>query len=135
LHCYPFHREAAYLCAVFEGVHMDLSLTLPIAGLDGGRAMREALGLAPWSKLLYASDASRLPEYFLVAAAVHREALAAAFQELVERRVLPQDEAKDAGSRVVGRNQYPLRRDSPGRRRARHTDDAPGRHGTWEAHR
>ena len=110
LHCYPFHREAAYLCAVFEGVHMDLSLTLPIAGLDGGRAMREALGLAPWSKLLYASDASRLPEYFLVAAAVHREALAAAFQELVERRVLTQDEAIDAGSRVLAGNARELYR-------------------------
>src|SRR2546421_1871416 len=110
LHCYPFHREAAYLCAVFPGVFMDLSLTIPLAGLDGQRAMREALGLLPWSKLLYASDASRLPEYFLVAAAVHREALAAAFQELVERRVLTRDEAIDAGSRVLAGNARELYR-------------------------
>jgi uncharacterized protein len=110
LHCYPFHREAAYLCATFAGVFMDLSLTLPLAGLDGPRAMSEALGLAPWSKLLYASDASRLPEYFLVAAAVHREALAAAFGELVERRILSLDEAADAGSRVLAGNARDLYR-------------------------
>lgn len=104
LHCYPFHREAAYLCAVFPGVFMDLSLTLPLAGLDGVRALREALGQAPWSKLLYASDASRLPEYFLVAADVHREALAAAFGELVERGILSREEAVAAGSRVLAGN-------------------------------
>src|SRR2546428_361962 len=57
LHCYPYHREAAYLCAVFPGVYMDLSLTIPFAGLEGFRAMRETLGLCPTSKLLYASDA------------------------------------------------------------------------------
>jgi len=33
--------------------------------------MREALGLCPTSKLLYASDASRYPEVFLVAASAH----------------------------------------------------------------
>jgi hypothetical protein len=45
--------------------------------------MHEVLGLCPWSKLLYASDASRLPELFLVAAELHREALAEAFGQLV----------------------------------------------------
>ena len=104
LHCYPFHREAAYLCSVHPGVFMDLSLTLPLAGLDGGRAMREALGLCPWTKLLYASDASRLPEVFLVAAAVHREALAGALGELVTEGILNQDEAVAAGRQVLAEN-------------------------------
>ena len=104
LHCYPFHREAAYLCAVYPGVSMDLSLTLPLCGLDGGRALREALGLCPWTKLLYASDASRLPEVYLVAAAVHREALAGALGELVGAGILSQDEAVAAGTRVLAEN-------------------------------
>jgi predicted TIM-barrel fold metal-dependent hydrolase len=110
LHCYPFHRQAAYLCSVFPGVFMDMSLTLPLAGLDGKHALREALGLLPWSKLLYASDASRLPEYFLVAAAVHREALAAAFGELEEWGVLSREEAIAAGSRVLAGNARELYR-------------------------
>jgi predicted TIM-barrel fold metal-dependent hydrolase len=104
LHCYPYHREAAYLCSVFPDVYMDLSLTIPFAGLDGARAMREALGLCPTSKLLYASDASRYPEVFLVAATAHREALAEALAELVERRIMDATTAADAGRQVLAGN-------------------------------
>lgn len=111
LHCYPYHREAAYLCSVFPGVYMDLSLTIPFAALEGGRAMREALGLCPTSKLLYASDATRYPEVYLVAATLHREALADALGELVERRVMSRSAAVEAGRQVLGGNArrlYPL---------------------------
>ena len=104
LHCYPYHREAAYLCSVFPNVYMDLSLTIPFAGLEGGRAMREALGLCPSSKLLYASDASRYPEVFLVAAAAHREALAEALAELVDRHLMDRTAAADAGRQVLAGN-------------------------------
>jgi predicted TIM-barrel fold metal-dependent hydrolase len=104
LHCYPYHREAAYLCAIHADVHMDLSLALPQAGLDGARAMGEALGLCPWTKLLYATDATALPEAYLVAAARHREALAGALAELVEGGVLAEAEAVDAGIRVLRDN-------------------------------
>jgi hypothetical protein len=104
LHCYPFHREAAYLCSVYRDAYMDLSLTLPLAGLDGRRAMREVLGLCPWTKVLYASDASRLPEIYFVAAAVHREALAGAFGEFIDRGILSRDEAVAAGVQVLSAN-------------------------------
>ena len=111
LHCYPYHREAAYLCSVFPGVYMDLSLTIPFAALDGVRAMREALGLCPTSKLLYASDATRYPEVYLVAATLHREALAETLGELVERRVMSRSAAVEAGRQVLAGNArrlYPL---------------------------
>jgi predicted TIM-barrel fold metal-dependent hydrolase len=104
LHCYPYHREAAYLCSVYRDVYMDLSLTLPLAGLDGKRAMREALGLCPWTKLLYASDASRLPEIYFVGAALHREALAGAFGEFVDEGMLTHDQAVAAGVEVLSGN-------------------------------
>ena len=104
LHCYPYHREAAYLCSVFPGVYMDLSLTIPFAALEGGRAMHEALGLCPTSKLLYASDATRYPEVYLVAATLHREALADALGELVERRVMSRSAAVEAGRHVLAGN-------------------------------
>jgi predicted TIM-barrel fold metal-dependent hydrolase len=104
LHCYPYHREAAYLCSVFPDVYMDLSLAIPFAGLDGGRAMHEALGLCPTSKLLYASDASRYPEVFFVAAADHREALAGALGDLVEHGIFDIAAATDAGRNVLAAN-------------------------------
>ena len=104
LHCYPYHREAAYLCSVFPGVYMDLSLTIPFAGLEGFRAMRETLGLCPTSKLLYASDATRYPEVYLVAAMLHREALAEALGELRDRAIISRAAAVDAGRQVLAEN-------------------------------
>ncbi len=104
LHCYPFHREAAYLCAVYPDVYMDLSLAIPLAAHDGARALDEALGLCPWSKLLYASDASRLPEIFFVAAALHREAIAESFGQRVASGALHGDEAVQAGRLILRDN-------------------------------
>lgn len=104
LHCYPFHREAAYLCAVHPDAHMDLSLTIPLAGLDGERALREALGLCPWTKLLYASDASRLPELYFVAGTLHRRALAGALGQLVDEGTLTLADAVEAGREVLAGN-------------------------------
>lgn len=99
LHCYPYHREAAYLCAVYPDVHMDLSLAIPMAGHEGARALQEALGLCPFSKLLYATDATRYPEVYLVAAAAYREALAVALAEVFDRPT-----AIDAGRQVLAAN-------------------------------
>jgi predicted TIM-barrel fold metal-dependent hydrolase len=104
LHCYPFHREAAYLASVFPGVYMDLSLAIPLAAHDGARALEEALGLCPTSKVLYASDANRYPEVYFVAAALHREALAGALGHLVETGWLTPQEAVQAGRQVLSGN-------------------------------
>jgi len=104
LHCYPFHREAAYLCAVYGGVYMDVSLAIWMAASDGARAMSEAVGLCPWTKLLYATDASRLPEVYLIAAELHRDALAEAFGDLVTRQFLTMEEALHAGRQVLAGN-------------------------------
>ena len=32
LHCYPYHREAAWLAQVFTGVHVDVGLAVPYVG-------------------------------------------------------------------------------------------------------
>lgn len=113
LHCYPYHREAAYLSAMYLGVFMDLSLAIPLAAADGARALKEALGLCPWSKLLYATDASRLPELYFVAATRQREALAAALSDLVTAGFLSRDEGVEAGRRVLAGNATALYRLQP----------------------
>jgi predicted TIM-barrel fold metal-dependent hydrolase len=110
LHCYPYHRAAAYLCSVFANVYMDLSLAIPFAALDGARAMKEALGLCPFTKLLYASDATRYPEVYLVAATLHRQALAEALAELIDRNVLSMPDAITAGRQVLVENARQLYR-------------------------
>jgi hypothetical protein len=83
LHCYPFVREAGWLAHVYANVFFDLSLTIPHVA-QPEQALREALELAPLSKLLYASDAARTPELYYLGATWWRDALAAVLPELGE---------------------------------------------------
>jgi uncharacterized protein len=98
LHCWPFVREAGWLAHVYGNVYFDLSLTIPHVARPA-EAVREALELAPVSKLLYASDAARTPELYLLAATWWRDALAEVLSEL-----LPEDERERAARRILRDN-------------------------------
>jgi uncharacterized protein len=98
LHCYPFVREAGWLAHVYGNVWFDLSLTIPHVSRPE-EMVRQALELAPVSKLLYASDAARTPELYLLAAKWWREALATVLADL-----LPLDEAEEAGRAILREN-------------------------------
>jgi predicted TIM-barrel fold metal-dependent hydrolase len=67
--------------------------------------VREALELAPLSKLLYASDAARAPELYLLGARRWRRALAEVLAE-----ALPAEEAEAAGRMVLRDNALALYR-------------------------
>ncbi|HEX3833295.1 MAG TPA: amidohydrolase family protein, partial [Solirubrobacteraceae bacterium] len=73
LHCYPFVRQAGWLASVYANVFIDLSLTIPHVSRPAA-VLAEAVELAPLSKLLYASDAVRTPELYLLAARWWRDA-------------------------------------------------------------
>jgi uncharacterized protein len=98
LHCYPFVREAGWMAHVYGNVFFDLSLTIPHVSRPA-EALRQALELAPVSKLLYASDAARTPELYLLAARWWRGALAE-----VLGAALPPTEAERAGRMVLREN-------------------------------
>ncbi|WP_345379891.1 amidohydrolase family protein [Pseudonocardia yuanmonensis] len=74
LHCYPYHREAAWLAQVFPHVWFDVGLASTYVGHRAAEVLAEALELAPFGKLLYSSDAFGLPELYLVAARAFRRA-------------------------------------------------------------
>jgi predicted TIM-barrel fold metal-dependent hydrolase len=102
LHCYPFVREAGWLAHVYGNVYFDLSLTIPHVARPA-EMVRQALELAPVSKLLYASDAARTPELYYLAAKWWREALAEVLPEL-----LGADEAAEAAVRILRENALAL---------------------------
>jgi uncharacterized protein len=56
LHCYPYHREAAYLADVCPHVSFDLGLALTYVGASAPRIVAEAMEIAPFTKQLYSSD-------------------------------------------------------------------------------
>jgi hypothetical protein len=101
LHCYPFVREAGWLAHVYGHVYVDLSLTISHVW-RGTEMLRQALELAPASKLLYASDASGAPELYYLAAKWWREALAEVLPEAFE------DDAEAAGRRILRENALEL---------------------------
>jgi hypothetical protein len=101
LHCYPFVREAGWLAHVYGNVWFDLSLTIPHVSRPA-EMVRQALELAPVSKLLYASDAARTPELYYLAAKWWREALAEVLPELLE------DDAEPAARRILRENALEL---------------------------
>jgi uncharacterized protein len=98
LHCYPFVRQAGWLAHVYGNVFFDLSLAIPHVSRPAA-TLREALELAPVSKLLYASDAARTPELYYLAAVWWREALAEVLEE-----ALPAHEAEEAARLVLREN-------------------------------
>src|SRR5205085_5011894 len=98
LHCYPFIREAGWLAHVYGNVWFDLSLTIPHVSRPN-EALAEALELAPVSKLLYASDAARAPELYLLAATWWRDSLAEVLPTL-----LPEDDVEQAARRILREN-------------------------------
>ncbi len=102
LHCYPFVREAGWLAHVYGNVYFDLSLTIPHVSRPA-ETVREALELAPFSKLLYASDAARTPELYFLAAARWRAALA----EVLSAQ-LPAEEAEEAAVTILRTNALTL---------------------------
>jgi uncharacterized protein len=104
LHCYPYVREAGWLAHVYGNVFFDLSLTIPHVARPA-EALREALELAPVSKLLYASDAARTPELYYLAARWWRAALGRVLPEL-----LPEHEAEEAAPMILHGNARSLYR-------------------------
>jgi hypothetical protein len=104
LHCYPYVREAGWLAHVYGNVWFDLSLTIPHVS-QPAQAIREALELAPVSKLLYASDAARTPELYFLAARWWRRSLAEVLPEL-----LPDEEAEEAARLILRDNARTLYR-------------------------
>lgn len=111
LHNYPFVGEAAYLAHVYPNVYGDLSLAIPQAGALAPRLVYEFLGLGPWSKLLFASDAHSLPEFHWLGTRLWRRALEEALSRLVEEDYLSEGDAVEAAARILAGNAervYPL---------------------------
>ncbi|WP_326584673.1 amidohydrolase family protein [Streptomyces sp. NBC_00481] len=76
LHCYPYHREAGYLAQAFTNVYCDVGLALHHVGVRADAVLAESLELAPFAKVLYASDACGPAELHYLGALLWRRAVA-----------------------------------------------------------
>jgi predicted TIM-barrel fold metal-dependent hydrolase len=101
---YPYVRELSYLAAIHANVHMDLGLAVPYLAADIPSLFRQALSLAPTSKLLFSTDAYSIPEIFWLAARWGRWGLGIALDELVAVGALGDEEALAIAHDVLGGN-------------------------------
>lgn len=102
---YPYTRQAGYLAAVYDDVYLDLSYGIPF--LSVGEMLqftRQAFGVAPSSKLLYASDAIWIPELYFMSATDGRHVLGTVLGELVADGDLLAREVETTAEAVLREN-------------------------------
>jgi hypothetical protein len=102
---YPFTREAGYLAAVYPNAYLDISYSVPFLDYHELLACtHQALGVAPWSKVLYSSDGFAIPEHGWLGAIHGRRVLADALGAMVSAGQLDRDEALAAAAAVLHGN-------------------------------
>jgi predicted TIM-barrel fold metal-dependent hydrolase len=104
LHCYPYHRQAAYLANVFPHVVMDVSLAVNHVGPRAAAVLAETLELAPFGSVLYASDGFALPELHHLGAVLFRRALTAVLDDWLADGALGADDALRLARMLAGDN-------------------------------
>lgn len=75
LHCYPFEREAGYLAHAFENVYIDVGLAVNFTGSRSRDLVARSFELAPFTKILYSSDAFGPAELHYLGARLWRNAI------------------------------------------------------------
>ena len=102
---YPYARSMAYLAAMFPNVYADFGeVQLFVAGGDLRAIVRELVGLAPASKLLFSSDASLVPELYWLGAQAGRRALGTVFDEHIAEGIIDERTALEMADMIFWRN-------------------------------
>ncbi|MHB8958241.1 MAG: amidohydrolase family protein [Candidatus Limnocylindrales bacterium] len=101
LHPYPYQRSAGYLARTFPHVYLDLGPVVTDAGAASEAIVRESLELAPFSKVLFSSDAGFVPELHLLGSWLFRRAMSRVLGDWVARGDWSRDDA-ERGARLVG---------------------------------
>ncbi len=110
---YPFVRELSYLASVYPNVYLDLGLAIPFAATEFDDIVRQALALAPSTRVLYSSDGFTIPEHFWFAAVHGRRALGTVLGELIERNMIGREDAADMADQILRSNARRLYRLEP----------------------
>jgi predicted TIM-barrel fold metal-dependent hydrolase len=96
LHCYPFEREAGYLAQAFDNVYLDVGLAVNHVGVRSRSLIARSFELAPFTKILYSSDAIGPAELHYLGARLWRNAITGVFGRWID-----DDEWSEADARRV----------------------------------
>jgi predicted TIM-barrel fold metal-dependent hydrolase len=104
LHNYPYQRHAGYLAQVFQNVFVDVSLATHNLGDRAPAILAELMELAPFGKVLYASDAYGLAEHYYLGALLFRRGLAQILGEGVEEGAWTRSDAARVARLITSEN-------------------------------
>jgi uncharacterized protein len=104
LHCYPYHRNAAYLASVYPHVSFDVGCMFHYTGASSAAVLAEAMELASWTTLLYSSDAFGLAEFVYVGAQLFRRAMTAVLDTWIDHGDCTAAIAEDIRAAVYAEN-------------------------------
>jgi uncharacterized protein len=94
LHCWPYHRNAAYLAHAYPNVIVDIGLMVPFVGAGVGEVLAETLELAPFDAVVYSSDGRALPETHYLGAKLFRHHCGRLLDEWIEDGVMTVGDAE-----------------------------------------
>ena len=104
---YPYCQYGAYLAAIYPHVYFDLSYTIPfIDKLEMLAFTRQALSIAPASKLMYSSDGIYVPEMHWAGAVRGRKILGQALQDMITAEELDEQQAYRLAQQILHDTAY-----------------------------
>jgi predicted TIM-barrel fold metal-dependent hydrolase len=104
---YPYSQLGAYLAAIYPHVYFDLSYTIPFVDkLEMLAFTRQALSIAPASKLMCSSDGICVPEMHWAGALRGRSVIAHVLQEMVDVGELDEEQASTLGRLILHDTAY-----------------------------
>ncbi len=101
---YPYTCTLGYLASVYPNVYADFGLAIPFVAGDARAVVRELLGLAPASKVLYSSDAFHISELYWLGAKLGRRALGDVLDEYVADDLITEASAREMAEKILGGN-------------------------------
>lgn len=104
---YPYSQLGAYLAAIYPHVYFDLSYTIPFVDrLEMLAFTRQALGVAPASKLMYSSDGIYVPEMHWAGAIRGRSVIGQVLQEMIDIDEIDEEQAYDLAQQILHDTAY-----------------------------
>ena len=104
---YPYTQLGAYLAAVYPNAYLDLSYTIPFVDrLEMVAFTRQALSVAPASKLMYSTDGINVPEMHWAGALRGRSIIGQVLDEIIDADEIDEEQAFSLAQHVLHDTAY-----------------------------
>ena len=104
---YPYCQLGAYLAAIYPHVYFDLSYTIPFLDkLEMLAFTRQALSVAPASKLMFSTDGIHLPEMHWAGALRGRSIIGQVLDEMIDADEIDEDQGYDIAQQILHDTAY-----------------------------